>query len=64
MLGDNLVMQVPCLKVSVCAFPPKQGAVVTLYQLPVGVVTEVSEESIRTEKLTFNSLPFLIDQIV
>lgn len=51
MLGDNLVMQVPCLKVSVCAFPAKQGAVVNLYQLPVGVVTKVSEESKRTETL-------------
>lgn len=57
MLGDNLVMQVPCLKVSVCAFPPKQGAVVTLYQLPVGVVTEVSEESNRTEKLRVKIRP-------
>lgn len=59
MWGDNLVMEVPCLKVSVCAFPPKQGAVVNLYQLPVGVVTKVPEESMRTEVLKYNMMCLL-----
>lgn len=49
-------MEVPCLKVSVCAFPPKQGAVVNLYQLPVGVVTKVPEESTRKEVLKYNRM--------
>ncbi len=59
MWGDNLVMQVPRLKVSVCAFPPKQGAVVNLYQLPVGVVTKVPEESRRIEMLKHNRIGVL-----
>jgi len=56
-------MEVPCLKVSVCAFPPKQGAVVNLYQLPVGVVTKVPEEATRTEVLKYNRICLLLHSL-